>query len=97
MSSDKIRPNDENLIDALAASGMMLGMNLKQIIKEHGRTQRWVAKKLGLREDTFSRIVLGKQPLPAGKVEPLAQVLGVSIKDVLRAIATYENNTRTSS
>jgi transcriptional regulator with XRE-family HTH domain len=62
-------------------------MSLKQIIKAQGRTQRWIAGELGISEDTFSRMILEKQPFPVDKVEPLADLLGVPVVDVLHAVA----------
>lgn len=67
--------------------GYRVPMSLKQIIKAQGRTQRWIARELGISEDTFSRMLLEKQPFPADKVEPLAVLLGIPTLDVLHAVA----------
>lgn len=62
-------------------------MSLKQIIKDQGRTQRWVAMNLEIPEDTMSRILADKQALPLEKIAPLAALLGLTIEDIVREAA----------
>lgn len=62
-------------------------MSLKDIIAAQGRRQNWVAEQLGIPEGAFSKMVRGMQQVPARKIEPLAQLLGVPLVDVLHAIA----------
>lgn len=61
-------------------------MSLKAIIDAQGRKQNWVAEKLGIPASTFHAMVHDKTRLPADQVEKLAALLGISVKDVLKAV-----------
>ena len=62
-------------------------MTLQDIIAAQGRKQSWIADKLGIPHGSFSQIVRGRQRMPTDKIEPMAQLLGVPVIDVLRAVA----------
>jgi predicted XRE-type DNA-binding protein len=61
------------------------GMNIRQMIRERGLKQAWVASQIGIGEAHFSEIARGIKRLPIEKAQPLADVLQVPVADVVRA------------
>ena len=77
----------ESSLEPQAEPGYKGGMKLKQIIREQGRTQRWVASELGIHEDALSRMLTEKQAFPVDKVQSLADLLGMPVIEVLQAVS----------
>ena len=65
-------------------------MKLRQIIRERGLKQNWIAEKIGIPESHFSEVVRGKRRMPLEKVVPLAELLQIPIEDVVRAATNKE-------
>lgn len=66
-------------------------MSLKTIIDAQGRKQNWIASQLEIPPSTFNAMIHDKARFPADKVESLAKVLGLPIKDILRAVSASED------
>ena len=60
---------------------------LRDMIKDSGLKQGWIAEQIGVGESHFSEMVRGLKRVPVEKVEPLAKVLGVEIADIVRAVS----------
>jgi len=63
--------------------------NLKKILKEKGITQRELAEKSGLSTSAISDYVNGKNLVPPGKLQKIAESLNVSKGDI---DPTYRGN-----
>jgi hypothetical protein len=61
-------------------------MSLREIIDAQGRKQVWLAEKLGMSKSRFNSIIAEQSRLPADKVAPLAQLLGVPTDAILAAL-----------
>ncbi|KXU38760.1 hypothetical protein AXE65_12040 [Ventosimonas gracilis] len=62
---------------------MNIAENLKKARKNKGLTQLAVAEKIGAGKTTYLQWEQGTNPPPADKLALLAQVLGVSVHDLL--------------
>ena len=62
-------------------------MTLKDLLRERGLKQTWVAGRLGLDEARFSDMVRGRRGLPVEKIGQLAALLGAEIAVVVEAAA----------
>lgn len=62
-------------------------MNLEAMIQERGLKKRWVAEQIGVSPVLFSRILLGRRPLPANKIPALARALRYPAQAVRDAMA----------
>jgi plasmid maintenance system antidote protein VapI len=61
-------------------------MTLRELIQNRGHTQVWIAERLHIREDSFSRIVSGKTRLPYTAIKPLAVILDVTTDELLELL-----------
>ena len=61
-------------------------MSLKQIIRERGLKQNWIASQLGILAPRFSYMARGALPFPDDKIKDLAKVLSVTQAEVRRAL-----------
>ena len=61
-------------------------MSLRTIIDAQGRKQVWLADRLGMSKSHFQAIVAEQSRLPAEKVIPLAELLGVPADTILAAL-----------
>lgn len=52
------------------------------LLDARGSTKRWLAKKLGMKESTLSRYLLGNRPAPIDLYERIADVLHVPLSFV---------------
>lgn len=57
---------------------------IKLVLVEKKRTNRWLAKELGKDEGTVSKWCTNKSQPGLETMKQIAQVLGVSIKDLIR-------------
>lgn len=62
-------------------------MNLQDAIQGKGLKQGWVAARLGIRKDSFSRMVHGETRFPIEKVTTLAGLLDMPIDQALAMLA----------
>lgn len=62
-------------------------MKLQNAIRDLGLKQAFVADKLGIRKDSFSRMASGHTRFPVEKTEALAEILGLSIPETLRLVS----------
>jgi plasmid maintenance system antidote protein VapI len=62
-------------------------MNIRDMLRERGLKQEWVAQQIGIHPVTFSRIINGKAPLPDDKVRPLANTLHCPMQTIRAACA----------
>lgn len=76
----------KNIVDRPAAARHRPGMTLHQIIRDKGFRQGWVAEQIGITQGHFSEIKTGAKPLAIEKLRPLAELLGITIDEVLDAI-----------
>lgn len=60
------------------------GKKIKALREAKGLTQAQLAKRLGLHQSTFSHIENGIKPLDCGRLEILANILGVREGEILR-------------
>jgi len=65
-------------------------MKLQQIIRDRGLKQNWIAGKIGISQTHFSEMLRGIKRFPIEKIEPLADVLQMPVKDVVRAVSRKE-------
>jgi transcriptional regulator with XRE-family HTH domain len=61
-------------------------MRLRELIRERGLKQTWVAENIGISEERLSMILAGKRTLPLEALRPLATVLDVPVETVLLAL-----------
>lgn len=61
------------------------------MIRERGLTQRWVARQLGATDVQFSRMLLGKRPIPVNVRIVLARILRVKRADIESIITNGES------
>lgn len=61
-------------------------MRLKQIIRDSGLRQNWVADQVGLHPVRFNMILSDKSALPSEYIAPLAKILRLSGDEILNAI-----------
>jgi transcriptional regulator with XRE-family HTH domain len=71
-----------------------LGRRIKAIRESEGLTQKDVADRLVMNENTFGRYEAGNRRIPLPDLERLATILGVSIVDLLDDQATSDDRTR---
>jgi putative transcriptional regulator len=57
--------------------------NIKQILKDQGRTQKWMASKLERSENTISLWSLNKIQPSVEDLYKIAELLNVNVKDLL--------------
>lgn len=62
-------------------------MDIRQIIREKGLKQSWVAGQVGVSEPRFSLMMTGRRPVPDDLVPRLAATLGLSKRQIVTAIA----------
>ena len=58
---------------------------LKQIIRESGLRQRWIAEQLGLSDSALSDFVRGVRDIPLDKIPPLAALLRITADELVAA------------
>lgn len=61
----------------------MIQIHLKEILKERGKTAKWLANELGVTEVAISNIVRGKNYPTYDLLEHMAQVLNVKMSTIL--------------
>ena len=61
-------------------------MDLKDMIRERGLKQKWVAAQIDVLPPQFSRMVNGEVPFPRDKVTSLARVLRYTVAMVNEAV-----------
>lgn len=66
-------------------------MTIADLIAEQGYRHDFLARKLGISETQFSRIVTGKVPMTVERIYQLAKVLRLPVRDVA-AVAIPEIN-----
>lgn len=75
----------------LFCTDQMFGMTkpllnrLKVVLAEKRKTNRWLAERLDYNETTVSRWVNNKQQPSVATFHKIAQILGVSVKDLFEA------------
>jgi putative transcriptional regulator len=57
--------------------------NIKQILKDQGRTQKWIASKMERSENTISLWSLNKIQPSVEDLYKIADLLNVNVKDLL--------------
>jgi plasmid maintenance system antidote protein VapI len=57
-------------------------MSIRDLIRQSGYKQYWVAERIGLTEQGFSRMMTGRDPFPDDKKLPLARLLGITRREV---------------
>jgi plasmid maintenance system antidote protein VapI len=60
-------------------------MNIRDMIRERGLLQKWVAREIGIEPSAFSLMVNGEKPIPPDKISPLAKALRFPVKAVREA------------
>lgn len=58
-------------------------MKFQAVIQEKGLKQAWLADRLGIRKDSFSRMVRGETRFPIEKVHDLARALAMTVEEVV--------------
>jgi transcriptional regulator with XRE-family HTH domain len=67
-------------------------MSIKDLIRERGLKQNWLAERIGLSQGRFNAIVNVKRNLPSDRVSLLAALLGVEPELILTIIATQKGD-----
>lgn len=57
--------------------------NLKRVLKDSGRTQKWFAKQIGKTENTISLWVNNKVEMSLSDLYKAAEILGCEASDLL--------------
>lgn len=73
----------------------MYGEKIKIIRELRGFSQEYVAEKLGMAQNTYSKIETGQTKLSAEVLKKIAELLGVSAEDILSvqpAIINFKSN-----
>jgi hypothetical protein len=60
-------------------------MNIREMIRERGLRNGWVAREAGIHPTAFSRMLSGERPFPPDKISPLAKALRFPVKAVREA------------
>jgi plasmid maintenance system antidote protein VapI len=60
-------------------------MKVQQFLHFKGQSQSALAGALGISQGYFSELCSGKKSIPSSLVIPLAEMIGASIEDTLRA------------
>jgi len=55
---------------------------LTRLLDRQGRRRWWMAKQLGVKPWTFSKVEAGVIPIPDGWYERAAAILGVSVEEI---------------
>ncbi len=58
-------------------------MMLKELLKSKGVKQKWLAKKIGVSEVTFSNWVKGKSHPSKNNLKKLSEALNVDVADLI--------------
>lgn len=66
----------------LMTSGVTEETPLGATLRKEGRTQKWLAGRVGMHEAKLSRIVRGKQEPALGEANDIARALGLPIANV---------------
>lgn len=56
---------------------------LKEVIQNQGRTQKWVAEQLGVKEDTFGQWCRNKRKFDTDMLKRIAELLNVKMEDLI--------------
>jgi putative transcriptional regulator len=59
---------------------------LSEILKERGMKQKDLAEKMGVHEQTISRLIGGVRQIDLTTLAKLCDALGVSVEDLLRYV-----------
>jgi len=62
-------------------------MDIRDMIRERGLKQEWVANQVGIHPVAFSRMLGGKHPIPPEKARALADALRYPLQAIKDAIA----------
>lgn len=63
-------------------SKVIVKTRLKAVLKEQGRTNKWLAEKLGKSENIVSLYANGKVNIPLPEAYKVCQLLGLKIEDL---------------
>lgn len=61
-------------------------MDVRDSIKARGFRQGWVAARIGINESHFSEMLSFRKRFPIEKVKPLADIVGVSVDEIIDAL-----------
>lgn len=53
--------------------------HLNEFLREQGRSQRWLASKIGVHESYLSRVLSGQKTLSEDQAERVSLILGTSL------------------
>lgn len=70
----------------------MLG--LRTILNDQGRTQRWLAGRLGVHESMLSKWILEQYPMPETVVAQIAGILAVPEAAIIQHVADVPVGTK---
>ena len=56
---------------------------LQEVIHNQGRTQKWVAEQLGVKEDTFGQWCRNKRKPDIYMLKEIAELLNVKMEDLI--------------
>jgi transcriptional regulator with XRE-family HTH domain len=73
---------------------VLLGERIRDLRKTKGLTQEQFAELIGVEQKHVSRLELGKSFPPFDRLEKIAQVLGVPLKDIFDFIHLADQETR---
>lgn len=62
-------------------------MKFQAVIQDRGFKQAWLADRLNLRKDSFSRMVRGETRFPVEKIQDLARLLMMSVEDTVQVLS----------
>ena len=59
-----------------------MALRIKEILKEQGRHNKWLAEQLGITEPGLWLILTEKVNVPLRRLEQIAEILGVSVVEL---------------